>query len=201
MRKNVFDPYKFDYKQYILETYNLTESPARITDVDYTKNDARLNATAATKVIGRSKLIGEYTYGSFTFDLYYEYEDDTAFYDLLDKRHPFIYLHHEIEDIKLDGLIGGMSVDIWKWKTMDGLAHHWMFDYVLPKYEFIMSDVVHTSKGERFWKYLIKEALSKKLKCAVANRKNNDIVPFDNIDKFESYYTDDIKDYQFIILK
>jgi hypothetical protein len=64
-----------------------------------------------------------------------------------------------------------------------------------------MSDVVHTSKGERFWKYLIKEALSKKLKCAVANRKNNDIVPFDNIDKFESYYTDDIKDYQFIIFK
>ena len=42
-RNNMFDPYKFDYKAYILERYNLTESPTRIRDIEYTKNNALLN--------------------------------------------------------------------------------------------------------------------------------------------------------------
>ena len=193
-----FGPYKFDYKQYILERYNLLESPARIRDIEYTKNDALLNIGEATRVKNNDRLIGDYSYSSFVFDLYESSEDDLVFYNLIDKKHPFIYLHHSVEPTTLDNLNGVISRDIWNWKSVNGLAWYWVFDYILSNCEFIISDEVHTSKGEKFWKQLLDDAASKKLKCGAIKMKTNEIVP---IDKFEDYYNEDKRNYQFIIFK
>ena len=197
----IFDPYKFDYKQYMLEHYNLTESPARIRDVEYTRNNALLNSASAVQVIEQSTLMGDYQYGSFTFDIYKLEEGDDIFYNLLEKKHPFIYLNHDIEKTELNVMNGVISRDVWNWKSTPGLARLWMFDYILPKHDFIMSDIVHTSKGERFWNSLLKEALSKNLMCGVINMKFKKIIPIDDVDNFEQWYDENKKDYQVIIFK
>lgn len=192
----MFDPYIFDYKSHLKEYYNISESPNRINSIQHTKQDARLNSVEAVNVIQNDKLLGDYKYSSFTFNLYQSNDGDHTNYYLMETTHPFIYLYHSAIPTTLNGKCGIISDDIWEWKSIWGLARYWIFDYILTKYDFIMSSTVHTTNGEKMWKQLIIEALSKNMDCGAI--LNNNYEPFSSKTDLTKYYD---SEYKFIIYK
>ena len=199
---NVFDPYTFDYKTYVKSAYDLDESPSRYRDLDIEEDDAILNSKSAVEVEKKDKFIENYKWESFTFRLFKIKQDDITFINLLDMKFPFIYMRHSFREIKINKLNGIENSNIWSWRTMRGLARHWIFDKILKDYDFVLSDKVHTPKGEIFWKKLIGNAIDKRLKCNVFNPQTNK-VEFDvNSEKeLEKYYGVDKAGYRFIIFK
>lgn len=186
---NDFDPYTIDYKKYIMTEYGLTESPSMWRADPFANDDPIVSSAEAIKIEKIGDLLGIYKRGSFNFRLYKVIEDDIIFMDLLSEDFPSVYMNHSFSEIKLNGKSGIVNHNIWESRNMRGLARHWVFDYIINEYDFMMSDKIHTPKGKIYWKKLIDEALNRKLKTGIINtNENNKFVSINNIEDIENYY-------------
>lgn len=194
--------YKWDYKTFFKEFYNLNESPKRIDTMKFSIDDIHNNSYEAIRVEENDKLVGKYNFINIQYRHYYSNENGIIFEHLLDIDRPIIYLAHSYEKTTLSNKNGIVNLSIWKSKHIRSLAVYWAFDEILKKYDFIISDKAHTPRGETYWKTLTKEALSKNMVCAAIDTlQNNQILPIKTIDEFTQYYGDNKSKYRIVIFK
>lgn len=196
----IFNPNEVNYKQYMFENYGLLESPARFRNLDYTRNKLDVNALEAKNIIQNDEFIGIYKFNSFNTNLFYSKEGNIIFYNLLQQDNNYILMHHSFEEISLNNKIGIVSLDIWNFKSAKGLARYWIFDFILNKYDFIVSDNLHTPKGEEFWKKLINEALNDNYICGGINLNTNEFIRINSLNDVLQFYNNK-KQYRLIIYK
>ena len=201
LKSNMFDPYTFDYKTYIEKQYNLTESPVLYRDFPFSNDDWITNSESSIKIEKKSKLLGIYNYGNFKFRIYEYLEDGDSFIDLMDENSPTVYMHHSYSEISIDNMNGIINHSIWNSRNMRGLARDWVFNTILKKYEFIMSDGVHTPKGKLYWSKLFDEGLEQNYKCGTIDIKTNNFTLVNSIDNLDDAYHDKKADIRLIIFR
>ena len=150
-----FDPYNFDYKEYILETYNLMELPNKYYRGNYQCDDVILNARDAVWVEKNGTELENYKIGSFTYRLFSKIEGNDITYYLMERDKPFIVMEYSFTRIT-SPIKGIENKHIWNFKGDNGLARNFFEDYILKRESVIISDENQTEKGFNFWKYLFK---------------------------------------------
>jgi hypothetical protein len=154
--------YKFDYKSYFKKLYNLNESPSRIGMLPFGNDTAENNKYDAIRSEENDKYIGIYKYNGMELRHYYTVEE---------------------------GKQGVESTSIWQEKLVRGIAQYWIFNDILTKYDFMISDSRHTTRGEIFWSKIIEKALKEKLKCGFVDGKNNDqFTAINDINELDNLY-------------
>ncbi len=90
---------------------------------------------------------------------------------------------------------------VWQDAIHFGLCRDFMFNYILKKYDGILSDDKHTEMGERYWKKLLQQAVENKYKIFVI--KNDEKIPLDKLTDIDNFYFDSTSglEYRFLILK
>jgi hypothetical protein len=181
--------YKFDYKSYFKKLYNLNESPSRIGMLPFGNDTAENNKYDAIRSEENDKYIGIYKYNGMELRHYYTVEEGIIFNNLLAMEQPYVILHHSYREIKLHGKQGVESTSIWQEKLVRGIAQYWIFNDILTKYDFMISDSRHTTRGEIFWSKIIEKALKEKLKCGFVDGKNNDqFTAINDINELDNLY-------------
>ena len=187
-----FDPYNFDYKAYMLETYNLTEMPNKYYREEFRCDDVFLNSQDAIWAEKQGKYIDDYKQGSLIYRLFIHKEEDITTYYLIDKNKPFIYMEYSFRKIT-SPLKGIENKHIWNFKWDKGLARMFFDDYIIPREPVIISDSLQTEKGFGFWKYLFMEYVrdSKTHKMYVIDINDGKMLSvIENINQMDTFYTD-----------
>ena len=126
-----FDPYKFDYKAYVLKTYGLTESPNRIQNMNIRGDDHILNSEDSVWVEKNTKLLGTWTVAGakVKWRLFYHEEGNVGTYYLMDETKPFIMAEYSFEKIKYP-INGIVNKHIWNFKWDKGLIRVFFDNYI-----------------------------------------------------------------------
>lgn len=153
--KKYFDPYTFDYKNYMKETYNLTEIPNKLPpltlSVDYTDNTYQ-----GMQVEKNGELIGRFKFGNENLRIFKETTDGKIWISLLSSDSPLIAAEHVYQ--RVDKPISGIvNLHIWHYKYYKGLMWKWFREMVIPQEYIIISDKNQTELGFKFWKNLLDE--------------------------------------------
>lgn len=186
------DPYKFNYKKYMMEEHGLTESPNKIHDYVLSYDDHHMNNAAAIRVEEESEYMGIYKWMSINLRLYKKIEEDMIYIELLQEDQPFIYMIHSFSEIKLNGKNGIESHSIWNNRWARGLARYWVFDYVSKNYEFMMSDKSHTNKGKTYWEQILRDGIDNNMKVGIIDVKNDySFTPLNDVKALNDYYGDE----------
>ena len=172
------------FKKYYIENLQLTESPVRVGQSYETFLDDRaVNVEEA----GRVKTEFNYTDtvqrgegGKIRLDLYRD-DSEGMWMDYWITLQPFIACYF-IFDLKKDG--GLQSLSVWNDREYQATARGLFFDYYMQNFPYVQSDSRHTSRGERYWRTLIKQATDKGHKVVVCDRKNKEY----DIDDIDSYW-------------
>lgn len=189
-----FDPYNFDYKAYVLETYGLTESPNRIQNIKIRGDDHILNSEDSVWVERNANFIGKWTINGAKLEwrLFIFKEGNIETFYLLDESTPFICSEYSYERITTP-INGIENKHIWNFKWDKGLFRLFFDNYILSKENTIISDQNLTEAGFNFWKYLFKEhAITQNThKMLVMNMDDGKIIlPINNEGQMEEFYTD-----------
>lgn len=170
----------------------LFESPMKFSGFKFDVNDSSYNYALCKKIKEKGTHIGK-------FKKYEIYEIET---------------NGEITDIFTGGdLIMVMFVFViknnimfekvvWQHITNFGACRDILFNYYLQLYNSVISDELHSSNGEKYWKKLLPQALKDGYNIYAINIKTNESQPLklDDIDKFYGY-TIQSQDYRFLITK
>jgi len=189
---DMFDPHNFNYNEYMLETYNLTEMPNKYYRGNYRCDDVILNAQDAVWVEEKCKEIGDYKLSSFTYRLFYNADGDNITYYLMDKDKPFISMEYSFIRIS-DPIKGIENKHLWNFKWDKGLARNFFDDYILKREPVIISDELLSERGFNFWKYLFSEHVrdGKTHKMYVININDGNVISIiTEEDKMNEFYTD-----------
>lgn len=87
---------------------------------------------------------------------------------------------------------------IWQDNIQLGLFRDIMFNYYLTKYKGLISDVVHSLAGEKYWKKILKQAVGFNYKTYVLKNEKEKI-PLLNLDDVDNYFNS--VSYRFVIEK
>lgn len=189
-----FDPYNFNYKKYVFDTYNLTESPNRIDNMKMRGDDHILNSEDSVWVEKNTTYIGVWNVNNsnLKFRLFYHEEGTIGTYYLLDEDKPFIRAEYSFEQIT-SPIKGIENKHIWNFKWDKGLIRMFFDGYILDKYPTIISDQSLTDMGYNFWKYLYNEYVKsnnthKMFILDMISGKTNDIPSEIEMNKYYSHY-------------
>jgi len=197
----MFNPYTFDYRQYIKEYHNIdinespVKIPSRVLSRDYIDN-----TYAGLQVEKIAKFIREYSYLNEKLRLYKNIEDGVETYYLLTLDQPILALEHSFVNIT-SPIKAIENKDLWHFKQYKGLMSYWFDNDIIPTYPAIISDAAQTQMGFNFWKYLYKEYVSGKKSHViyVIDYKMGDKININNIDEMEEYYANTQYNSRFVL--
>ena len=147
------------------------------------------------------KKLEEFPFYTKRYDLYQKIENDIIYYALIDQE--YIILSYDVRPITFKNLKGVESLSVVQSRIGDRsrwqfIAKHFVFNYLLKEYEFILSDKTHTSLGKTFWKGLMYESICK-LNCYIYNPSDNNLSVLTDIGQFEKFYSKEYENFRFII--
>lgn len=193
------------YKKHIKDMYGLDdlklESPQEVRSfLNRSENDLTINTEEAKKIEKEWTPTGIFKYKNNNLRIFEKKESSDIFMSLLAENQPYIILMHDFREFKLNNKIGISSLDIWSDRIRaKELARYWIFNYILKKYDFIVSDRSHTSEGKSFWIKLIDESLKNNLYVFVYHYRTKELTQIRDKSEIENYYGTDKSAYQFII--
>jgi len=156
-----FNPYTFDYKTYIKETYGLNEMPTRLSPLSDIETDYIDNSFDAMKVEKRGKLIGRLQHGNENLRVYQEVEGNKVWISILSENIPIIAAGHVYQRIETP-IKGIINLGIHRFKLYRHVIWRWFEERVIPNEPTIISDKAQTDKGFNFWKQLFDEYVKEK---------------------------------------
>lgn len=172
----------------------LFEFPLKMSVVDFDPNKLNAvgrNSTFTMAVKQSAKLIDtlgefdiyEYFAGGYTINVLVKNDNSYAF---------FMY------DVK-DNIV--IEEKIWQDPICIGLCRKFIFDFILKKYDGLLSDDAHTELGQKYWDKLLKQALNYGYKVFLVDKDKK--IKLDNDIKIDYYYGNSPKstDYRFLIEK
>jgi hypothetical protein len=186
-----FDPYNFDYKSYVKETYDLNEMPNKYHRGEYQNDDPILNSQDAIWVEKNGKNIGNYKMGSFNHRFFVHVDGNDTTYYLLSENKPFIIMEYSFTRIT-SPIKGIENKHLWNFKGDKGTARMFFDEYILKQEPIIVSDKSQTEKGFNFWKYLWREHVTDKKTHTmyVVNINDGKIVgSIENEQQMNDFYT------------
>ena len=91
---------------------------------------------------------------------------------------------------------------VWQDPTHIGLVRKFITEYLINKFDGILSSDSHTELGEKYWKKLLTYALNKHYKIFMVG-PNNTKTPINNTEDIEKHYgnSPEYLKYKFLILK
>jgi hypothetical protein len=173
------------------ETYNnylkyLKESPY-LTGLDFGSylDNVQINRENAQTLLkdNKHKKIDQITIGDINYDLFL-YEDDKKYLYIIDIRYPEIAGYIFYKEIANNGVV---ELGIWNMRKNIGLIRHIYVNWLLKKYNYIMSDAFHSSQAKRMWETLY-NTYKNNYNFYVYNILNKNKYILKNIDEFEKYY-------------
>ena len=172
----------------------LFEFPLKISPIDFDPNKLNAvgrNSTFTMAVKQSAKLIDKIS----EFDVY-EYVIDGYTTNVLikdDNTHAF-FMYRVNNNIAIEE-------KVWQDPICIGLCRQFIFDYILKKYDGLISDDAHTELGQKYWDKLLKQALSLGYKIYVMYKDKK--MPLSNDVDIDTYYSNSIKstEYRFLIEK
>ncbi len=156
---------------------SLNESPVRINSIPTELFDDNLSNYNYTKyIINNGKLVGDY-------DKYQVYQlinnneiNDVFVYEEMS----YIYFKYKLKNNIIEEIL------IWQNSFSLGLFREIMFNYYLDKFDGVISDVIHSIRGENYWKKILNKAKEFHFKIFVL--KNNLIkIPISNTNQLDKY--------------
>ena len=180
----------------IIETINemdlLFEFPMRISDIDtdvFDDHDKNISYAMATKK--HTNIIDKYK----KYDIY-QFTPKNAKYDIHDV---FIFGPY-VEAYFNYSINNGFFIEkkVWQGILHLGLCREIIFEYYLKKFNGIISDVLHSNKGEKYWKKLLIQAKSLGYKIYIL-KNEKERIPLDDLDNIDKFYNS--ISYRFVIEK
>ena len=195
----MFDPHNFDYTEYILETYNLTEMPLKKDNSAFVLDDDVLNGKEAIRIERRGKFVDKYKAGEQAYRLFFEKETDGGTYYLLYSDKPFITVEYSYENI-VKPIKGIENKSIWNHRWSKGLARYFFENFVLQKEPVVISDKVLTDRGFKFWKNVFDEIGNKTHKMYVVDVKTEVVVQWiEDTKDMDKYFGDKMSRFRFVL--
>jgi hypothetical protein len=102
-----------------------------------------------------------------------------------------VYFNYEIDT---DDFI--REKKIWQNHLNLGLFREVMFGYYLKKHKGIISDIIHSPNGEKYWKKILKQSIDRGFKVYVL-KKDKEKTPINDINDIDKYFTS--VDFKFVI--
>lgn len=174
--------------------FPLNESP---TDISYGVgtgeewDDPRTNKREVRRIKKEAKPAGDITVGGKTYRLYEEtkYGEYKSLF-FLDKSEPILLAAHSFKETNMvDGRPSIQNSFIWRMKTEKGFMKHWFTDHIMKKYSVIVSDIMMTTFGLDFWKWLFGEFVTKKGgKMIVYDKRLKKKIPVKKPNDLDDYY-------------
>jgi len=195
----VFNPYTFDYKKYIYESYGLTEMPSKMDDRLFVLDDTILNQKEGIRIEKNCKFVEIFKAGSQKYRLFKEIEGNDITYYLLGETDPLVVMEYSYNEIN-NPIVGLENKSIWNHRWYKGLLRYFIENYVLSKKVKMISDRILTIKGFKFWKTLF-EDLKKTHQMFVLDINTKKIVKIETGRELERYYESGKSNFRFVIEK
>jgi hypothetical protein len=187
-----FDPYNFDYKSYVKETYDLNEMPNKWQHDKFNLDDPILNSSEAVWVEREVKKFTIVSLGQSTkYRLFHKIEGKEETYYLMTVDKPFI--HAEYAFIRIKSPIKGIENKyLWNFKWDKGLIRNFFNEFIVIKEPVVISDEIQTERGFNFWKWLYVDYVKNKKShmMYVLDMKTGNKGKLDSADSMERYYTE-----------
>lgn len=163
------------------EDIMLQESPTNVGKFSgqYMDNYAYNLSYTNEKVIDKLKKIDSFLSYGFNIDVYQEANDKSNFtlYFVMNS-----CIIQAIFDYKVNN-VGIIATGMWNYKQAKGIFRQYFFDYLLPKFKYIISDNALTNEGENFWKKVIDYGLKMDYKVGII--RENFIKEMNSLERFE----------------
>lgn len=149
------------------------------------------NHSFTTAMKERGKIVGKFK----EYDIYeFNANNDIMLTLVLEDYTSLYFKYKDINNI-------ANEIEIWQHTTQLGLCREFIFNYVLNRYDGILSDDAHTELGQKYWDKLLKQAQNMGYKTFVV--KNNEKIELKDTDDINKFYFDSPRglNYKFLILK
>jgi hypothetical protein len=161
------------------------DDPSELDLMDKVKNKAYYNEYSGPKYQHKKKLFDLTEYAAV-----FQYKTEFFCLDTNRKRVTY-YMHYKVNNNKILGQYVWQSLvwtlDIVHGEYLVGVASKIFFDYLLPKFEVIVTDSEQTWKGQRFWKISIGTAINKGLNVYFYDFANHNIQQLTDTDELDDY--------------
>jgi hypothetical protein len=168
---------------------SLTESPVRVNSIPTELFDSNLSNYEYTKyIMENGKLVGNYK----DYKIYQLVNNNEIIDIFVYSGMSYIYFKYKLNNNIIQ------EITIWQNQFSLGLFREVMFNYYLDKFDGIISDDVHSIRGENYWKKILNKAKESGFKISVL--KNNSVkIPIANINDLDKYRHSAL--YKFVIEK
>lgn len=171
----------------------LKESPTRL-GLSYGENldNNAYNREACLDIIKTNKPIKKINYLS---GVIYLYLVDNVLY-AIDKKSKFISAYIIFREFES----GIESLGIWNKFQYKGLVRFLFFNYFLKKYPKIVSDISHTTQGEKCWEKMVIDSLKSGFYSVfIYNEINKKLINIKTVNELKKYYGSDKYHYRIVI--
>lgn len=179
-----------DYEfMHCINNESLTESPVRVNSIPTELFDSNLSNYEYTKyIMENGKLVGNYK----DYKIYQLVNNNEIIDIFVYSGMSYIYFKYKLNNNIIQ------EITIWQNPITLGLFREIMFNYYLDKFDGIISDDVHSIRGENYWKKILNKAKESGFKISVL--KNNSVkIPISNINDLDKYRHSAL--YKFVIEK
>lgn len=201
--KEYFDPYTFDWKSYVKETYDLNEMPSKLSHMNLDV-DAIDNSYYAKEVEQKYKQTGTFKHGNENLRVFEYDEGGRHWTSLLSENKPLLAMEHTYTRIN-NPIKGMVNLHIWHFKWYHALISRWFDERIIPNEPVIISDKAQTEKGFNFWKRMFQEYGDNKKthKMYVIDFKTGQAIKdLKSVEEMEKYYqSQDAGNLRFILQK
>jgi len=168
---------------------SLNESPVRVNSIPtelFASNGSNYEYTKY--IMENGKLVGNYKdYKIYQLVINNEIIDIFVYNELA-----YIYFKYKLNNNIIQ------EITIWQNPLTLGLFRDVMFNYYLDKFDGVISDAVHSTRGENYWKKILNKAKESGFKISVL-RDNSVKIPIANINDLDKYRHSTL--YKFVIEK
>lgn len=168
---------------------DLVEAPQYAEETDFWLNKTEINKELSDEILKSPTLKVVKHFEGMTL-----YHCDNTYACIDDKSKEVLYVS-EYETQIVSGKKVTVQVKLWKDRLdsrVDKMPRVVFWDYLLPLTGSMMTDELQTSKGARFWTYLVRDAIKKNLFVYAIDLKNNSIIKIGALEFIELIKNDGI---------